>query len=124
MAKRQYGRSKKQQLRCSICGQRIEAQTTIRSRSGVVRTLSARPGDLTECEQCGSMLEYGGCIGALTVHRASPERVRAFQELENEGPAHRDIPSLVEYVLKFRRMPSHERPSTSGAMRFRFVLRS
>jgi hypothetical protein len=70
------------------------------------------------------MLEYTGGIGALAVRCASPERVRAFQELEKEGPKHLDVPAVIRYMHEFRRMPSDEHRSTSGAIRFRFVLRS
>jgi hypothetical protein len=123
MAKGRTFRLRNEQVRCPFCGERLETQTRVQTRSGQVRTLSADPGEMTRC-RCGKMLEYGGRIGALTVHRASPERVRAFLKLANEAISHRKIPALIEHVHKFRRMPNDEHLSTSGVIRFRFELRS
>jgi len=102
--------------RCPICGRRIEAKTTVRDRSNAVHQLRAKPGELTQC-QCGSVLEYSGSSGELTLKRASAERVRAFRELERERPSHMELPAVVKYVWKFRTMPSQTADQTSGRIR-------
>jgi hypothetical protein len=112
------GDTKQKNLRCPKCGNPIETETFLRTRFGAIRSMSAAPGELTRCEHCPLMLEYGGRPGALTVQRARPERVRAFQERERERPAQLELPALVDYVVKFRTMPTQAVDRTSGRIRF------
>jgi hypothetical protein len=96
-------------IRCPHCGRRVETDAIVRIAPGTARTLSAEPGELTSCE-CGSILEYHGRPGKLTVRFAPPERVAAFRELERERPAPPRFSSVVEYVRTFRSMP-HGKPA-------------
>jgi hypothetical protein len=68
------------------------------------------------------MLEYGGQPGSLTVERACPERVRAFEDLERETPGALRLPELIDYVKKFRRMPPKTPAPRNGTIRFRYFL--
>lgn len=119
MNKKRAGQTKQSELPCPVCGERVATTTVCRDGSGAMRTLSSRPGELTTCEPCGRLLEYGGRIGALTLKRAPRDRVRAFRELERDTVEEPRFPELVAYVIKFRIMP----PS-SGTMRLRYFCRS
>src|SRR5579863_7042888 len=111
-------------LRCTVCTSPIESSTTVATRSGAKRVLSAVPGELTECERCHAMLEYGGRPGALTLHRARPDRVQSLRELEKEGPNEPGLPALVAYVMRYRTMPRNTVEGRAGTTRFTFFLRS
>jgi hypothetical protein len=114
--------TKRKTLRCLVCGRRIETQTIVKTRSGARRSLSAAPGELTQCD-CRTWLEYGGSPGDLHVKCALPERVQAFRELERERPHHSEVPAILEYVRKHRTMPRRVTDGMSGAIRFTFVMR-
>jgi len=95
----------------------------VQSAHGVVRTLSAKPGQLTMCE-CGRWLEYRGEPGKLRLKFASRKRVRAFRELERDLPVDLEIASVVRYVAEFSAVPQDEPSSTGGSVRFTFFLGS
>ena len=119
-----FGSKKQQILRCPVCKGQLETKTTVRTRSGVTRTLNSEPGELTQCHHCKSMLEYGGLPGKLNIERARPERVRAFLDLMRETPSDMRLAELVAYVKKFRRMPPATLAADNGAVHFRYFFRS
>ena len=66
---------------------------------------SPTPGDLTECRDCKTMLEYQDGPISLTLHRASKERVNqlnAFTKSDFDEPS---LSKLVEFAREHRRMP-------------------
>jgi hypothetical protein len=117
-----FNNQKEPKLRCPACSYRLEAKTIVRTCSGASRTLSAAPGELTQCPHCKSMLEYGEQHGSLTVERARPQRVRAFEELERETPGALRLPELIAYVKRFRTMPPKSPAPQDGTIRFRYFL--
>lgn len=117
-----FNSKKRQALRCPVCKAQVKTTTSVPTRSGATRTLSSKPGELTECSHCKSMLEYGGLRSNLSVQRAKPERVRAFQELARETPDDMSLAELVDYVKKFRTTPSISSVPVNGIIRFRFHL--
>jgi hypothetical protein len=119
MTTHEHRDAKKRTLRCPACGSRVETQTVVQN-SGVREILCATPEELTQCEHCPEMLEYGGRPGALTLQRARPERVQAFRELERERPNHIELPALLEYVSRYRTMPTQTADRTPGTIRLAF----
>jgi hypothetical protein len=119
MSKTQSANRQDTKLRCPVCSQRLETTTTVRDAAGAARTLSALPGELTECEQCGSVFEYGGRPGELKVTRARPERVIAFRELARDKADHTSFQKMVAYVAKYRMTPR-----ASELARFRYSCRN
>jgi hypothetical protein len=95
---------RKPHVRCPECGRPVESETIVRTGPGAARIFSAEPGELTQCE-CRKLLEYVGQPGKLAVKRASPDRVRAFREVEQGSSAEAHLASIVEYVRICRRMP-------------------
>jgi hypothetical protein len=67
--------------------------------------MSARPGELTECDGCESMLEYSGGPDVLKVMPARPERAKAYRDLERDKDDHASFQKMVAYVVKYRMKP-------------------
>jgi hypothetical protein len=63
------------------------------------------PGDLTQCDHCLAMLEYGGDPTSLTLKLAPRERVELLNNLTREGLREPSVPELIDYVRRYRRMP-------------------
>ena len=100
--KKQPATSDRTTLCCPVCGNPLETTTTIRDGSGTAQIISSRPGELTECEKCESMLEYSGRPGELRVMTARPERASAFRELAQDEAGHASFQQMVAYVVKYR----------------------
>ena len=124
MRNKQKQESRSKRLRCPACTGPIESSTIVRTRSGAKGVLSAAPGELTECEHCHAMLEYGGRPGELTLYRARPNRVQAFRALEKERANALELPALVAYVMRYRTMPRKTVEGSAGTTRLTFFLRS
>ena len=77
----------------------------------------ARPeaGQLSQCEHCNSYIEYAedASSGLLTIRRADWARVRMFRTLAQKRNCH--LASILEYVLKYHRMPSSSRNTSFAA---------
>jgi hypothetical protein len=93
-------------LRCPRCGQKVDHTVAIQSsaREGEL-CFMPEPGQVTECEHCLTMLEYGGICDALTLRVAPRERVEQFHKLTREGFSETGIPELLEYVRRFLQPP-------------------
>jgi hypothetical protein len=93
-------------LRCPICHQRLGFNTHRQGLADRINSsLSPLPGDLTQCDHCLTMLEYGGELISLTLHQASRKRVEEFNKLSRDGYRQPRISELINYVNKYRQMP-------------------
>jgi len=97
-------REKETQLRCPVCSMLTRCSADDK-QSAFGITYHSEPGQLTECDQCMTMLEYGGRIGALTLRPASASRVLSFNKLSEEDHWNPSVQELVEYARKYRQMP-------------------
>ena len=95
---------KERRLRCPVCKEPTGFKADRECLGdGIELSLSSRPGDLTQCDHCLTMLEYRGNPTSLTLHLAPRQRVEAFNKLASEeDPSLRE---LVDYVMRFRQMP-------------------
>jgi hypothetical protein len=105
-------------LLCPVCGEKVDhAVTMLSSVQGEELYFVPEPGELTECDHCLAMLEYGGTRSALALHVAPRQRVKQFHKFTREGSREPSLPELLEYVKRFRRMPER----SSHACRLRKV---
>ncbi len=74
----------------------------------------SEPGDLTQCDHCLAMLEYGGELKSLTLQPAPRKRVESFNELSRVDYREPSLPELIEYVKKHRQMPRRPHNNTVG----------
>ena len=101
---------RERRLKCPVCLERTGFQADRQSFGGKnEHSLSSRPGDLTQCDHCLTMLEYRGDATSLTLHVAPRERVEAFNRLSREGYREPTVPELIAYVRKYRQMPQQPR---------------
>jgi hypothetical protein len=97
-------RSKEGKLRCPACHEFMAYIAEGGAFGQKSEVALSQPGELTECEHCGTMLEFSGDDPASpVVRRARPERVRWFNRLAQEEEL--SIPELIAYVRKYRLMP-------------------
>lgn len=88
-------------LRCPVCHERTgfsEGQWNY-GTSGEP-SLQSKPGQLTECDHCLTLLEYQGEPGPLTLRVAPRGRVDAFNRLSRVG-YEPTVPELIAYVKKY-----------------------
>ena len=96
---------KELQLRCPACKAIHDSSSSSALGPRGEVPSSPTPGDLTECRDCKTMLEYQDGPISLTLHRASKERVNqlnAFTKSDFDEPR---LSKLVEFARKHRRMP-------------------
>src|SRR5260370_14408888 len=97
--------NRERRLRCPACHSFIDHEPNLRGLGlRPEDILSPQPGDVTECDKCRTMLEYGGNPGCLTLSFASQQRIDAFRRLSREGGRQLKLSKLVEYVMKYRQM--------------------
>ena len=111
MSKKQPNMQRKEGgLRCPVCRRFINYIPEIRGFGLAWEdVMLPKPGDLTACDHCGAMLEFGGVPTSLTLRPARQERIDAFNELGREAAPEPSFPTLVEYVRKYTRMPARHR---------------
>ena len=89
-------------LRCPICHGRTGfsgGRGSCGNRKGP--SLQSKPGELTECDHCLTLLEYyQGEPGALTLRVAPRGRAEAFNRLSRLG-YEPTVPELIAYVKKY-----------------------
>jgi hypothetical protein len=98
---------KERRLRCPVCNALTGAARDGKA-FGIPPEFLPNPGDLTECAHCQTWLEYSGDPNSLALRVARRERVESLRHLMRERPEP-EIAELLEYVMKFRRMP-HRQP--------------
>jgi hypothetical protein len=101
-------------LRCPACHSFIDHVPNTRGLGlRPEDILLPQPGDVTECDKCRTMLEYGGNPGCLTLSFARRQRIDAFHRLSRESGRKPKLSKLVEYVMKYRQMPGAD-PEVQG----------
>ena len=111
MKKNRHFTNKQEKLRCPVCRECITHISNPRNRHEPMHSpLRSRPGDLTECDRCSSVLEYGGSFDALTISLAPRHRTECFKKAMAKDYYWRPtIPQLIEYVRANHRMPEFDR---------------
>jgi hypothetical protein len=94
----------KKRLSCPQCGKFRSDSLDPRVFGPKADALMAEPGDLTECEHCGAWLEYGDSLA--TLHPAPLKRVQTVKAFLRERPPQLELPKLLAYLKKYRRMPA------------------
>jgi len=89
---------KKPKLQCPKCGKRIKTDLSTRELRLYRNLTLPRAGDLTECDECGAILEYLCDPTVIRVQIAPQWRV----ELLNEAEESLSEPSLSEMVKSIR----------------------
>lgn len=99
-------RGKKRNLRCPVCRKPINDPADFR-RLGLKKEyrLLPQPGDLTECDHCRAILEYGGDPASLTLQLAPKKRLELLNAISRQGPHDLSFPKLIAYVMRYRQMP-------------------
>jgi hypothetical protein len=98
-------------LRCPHCRERIYGEITPKELRQYGHSILPKLGDLTQCEGCGTMLEYG-CDPAFMVLKPAPQwRVDLINEVDSI-PGVPSLPEMIEGVRKRRpvRLLAHFAP--------------
>lgn len=98
-------KSKDRRPRCPACNNRIGSngdRWAVAARMGSL--LQSRPGELTECDHCFTLLEYQGDLTSLTLRVAPAKRADAFKR-SKEAYRQPRLSELVDHVRKYRQMP-------------------
>ena len=114
--KKKDDQSKTRKLRCPVCQGVITHTAHVRTfGQGGERLLRSQPGELAECSQCFSMLEYIETSSQLSLRPAPQRRIDDFKNAIEATPPEPSISQVIEHVRKHRQMPGR----SSISSRFR-----
>ena len=69
-----------------------------------------KPGDLTECDHCKTLLVSGAGGSGLKLLECPPDRARMFHDLTADRKSSNKLSRVLAYVKKYRQMPKNLPP--------------